>query len=255
MSTRLERAARASLDAAAARHEPVNIRYLTGFDSSNAALLVDPGGEATLYTDFRYIESAREVPGVEAVLTKRSLLADLGGRLKGTVQFEADVAAVRAVASTSSAGKARSSCRRPASSRRCARSRTRTRSTLIRRAARIADRAFEALTAETWVGRSERELAWRLRELLHAHGADDLAFDAIVASGPNGALPHATPTDEIVETRTLVTVDWGARLDGYCSDCTRTVVDRVAARAAASRPTTSACEAQKQRVRRDPRRA
>ena len=86
----------------------------------------------------------------------------------------------------------------------------------------IADRAFEALTAETWVGRSERELAWRLHELLHAHGADELSFESIVASGPNGALPHAHPTDTIVEKGTLVTVDWGARVDGYCCDCTRT---------------------------------
>ena len=67
------------------------------------------------------------------------------------------------------------------------------------RAARIADRGFEALTAETLVGRSEREIAWRLRELLHAHGADELSFDTIVASGPNGALPHAHPTDRIVD--------------------------------------------------------
>jgi Xaa-Pro aminopeptidase len=90
------------------------------------------------------------------------------------------------------------------------------------RAARIADRALEALTAETWVGRSERELAWRLRELCHAHGADDQAFDSIVASGTNGSLPHAHPTDQIIERGTLVTVDWGAKLQGFFSDCTRT---------------------------------
>ena len=90
------------------------------------------------------------------------------------------------------------------------------------RSAKIADRGLEALTAETWIGRSERELAWRLRELLHAHGADELSFDSIVASGENGARPHAHPTDKIVERGTLVTVDWGVRVDGYCSDCTRT---------------------------------
>src|SRR5207248_5737287 len=92
----------------------------------------------------------------------------------------------------------------------------------LRRAARIADRGLEALTAETWVGRAEREIAWRLRELLHAHGADEQAFDTIVASGPRGALPHAHPTDALIEKGTLVTVDWGVRVDGYNSDCTRT---------------------------------
>src|SRR5438094_10381881 len=69
----------------------VNIRYLTGFDASNAALLVEPRGTATLYTDFRYIESAREVAGVKAQQTKRALLVDLAERLEGRVAFEADV--------------------------------------------------------------------------------------------------------------------------------------------------------------------
>jgi Xaa-Pro aminopeptidase len=217
--SRLESLA-ARLDAPLLVTNLTNVRYLTGFDSSNAALLVEPGGGATLYTDFRYIESAREVPGVRAELVKRALLRDLGERLEGRIQFEADVlpylewerlaagkvepvptrgivAELRAVKDEEEVGK-------------------------LRRAARIADRALEALTAETWVGRSERELAWRLRELSHAHGADELAFDSIVAAGANGALPHAHPTDAIVERGVLVTVDWGARADGYCSDCTRT---------------------------------
>jgi Xaa-Pro aminopeptidase len=92
----------------------------------------------------------------------------------------------------------------------------------LRRAARIADRALEALTAETWVGKTERQVAWRLRELCHAHGADDRAFESIVASGPNGAHPHGRPTDRVIERRTLVTIDWGVQADGYYSDCTRT---------------------------------
>ena len=87
MSARLDALA-ASLQQPLLVTDLVNIAYLTGFDSSNAALLVRPGGEATLYTDFRYIDSAREVSGVEATLTKRSLLVELAGVLKGTVQFE-----------------------------------------------------------------------------------------------------------------------------------------------------------------------
>jgi Xaa-Pro aminopeptidase len=93
----------------------------------------------------------------------------------------------------------------------------------IRRAARAADHAFGALTAETWVGHTERELAWRLRTLLHAHGVDHLGFDTAILTGPNGAKPHAEPGDRLVEENTLVVVDWGARLDGYRSDCTRTL--------------------------------
>ena len=197
-----------------------NVRYLTGLDSSNAALLVRPGGEATLFTDFRYVESARAIDGVELEMTKRALMRDVGERLTGRVQFEADVlpyaewerlstgtaelvptsgivAAVRAIKDEEEVAK-------------------------LQKAARIADRALEALTAETWVGRSEKEVAWRLHELCHAHGADDIAFESIVASGPRGALPHGRPTDAIIERGTLVTIDWGAKVDGYYSDCTRT---------------------------------
>jgi Xaa-Pro aminopeptidase len=93
----------------------------------------------------------------------------------------------------------------------------------IARASRAAERAFEALSAETWIGRSERELAWRLRQLLHANGVDELSFETAIAAGPNGSRPHAEPSDAIVQARTLVVADWGARLGGYCSDCTRTV--------------------------------
>jgi Xaa-Pro aminopeptidase len=197
-----------------------NIFYLTGFDSSNAALVVGPRGSATLYTDFRYIEQARGIDGVDVQLAKRTLMQDVGGRLKGRVQFEADVLpyaewerlAAGAAKLLPTAGIV-DSFRAVKDADEVVK---------LSRAAKIADRGLEALTAETWIGRSERELAWRLRELLHAHGADELSFDSIVASGPNGAFPHAHPTDRIVEKGTLVTVDWGVRVDGYCSDCTRT---------------------------------
>src|SRR5882757_2968768 len=90
MSKRLDALA-AQLDTPLLVTNLVNVFYLTGFDSSNAALLVDPGGDATLFTDFRYAESARSVRDVDVQMTKRTMMADLGGRLKGQVQFEADV--------------------------------------------------------------------------------------------------------------------------------------------------------------------
>ena len=220
MSNRLDRL-RARLDERLLVTNLTNIRYLTGFDSSNAALLVAPDEEPVLYTDFRYVEDAQAVPGVHVELTKRALLHDLAARLNGRVQFEADalpwslaevlrggglelqpatglVEALRAVKDEDEIAK-------------------------IARAARAADRAFEALTAESWIGRTERELAWRLRQLLHAHGVDHLAFDTAVLAGPNGSKPHSSPGDRVIETNELVTVDWGARLDGYRSDCTRTL--------------------------------
>jgi Xaa-Pro aminopeptidase len=220
MSSRLETLV-SQLDAPLLVTNLVNVFYLCGFESSNAALLVDPKGGATLYTDFRYAESAREVDGVEVQIAKRTLLADLGGRLKGRVQFEADVLPYREWERLAAGGAKLVPTHGIVDAIRAVKDEQEV--AKLRKACRIGDRAFEALTAETVVGRTEKDVAWRLRELLHAHGADEQAFDAIVASGPRGALPHAHPTDKIIETRTLVTVDWGVRVDGYCSDCTRTV--------------------------------
>jgi Xaa-Pro aminopeptidase len=220
MTARIE-ALRARLEEPLLVTNLVNVLYLTGFDSSNAAVLVDPDGGTQLFTDFRYIAAADEIAGVEAVMVKRSLPRDLSTRLTGRIQFEADAlpfsqhevlgsgglelvpttGIVEALRAIKDAGEIER----------------------IRHSALAAERAFEALTAETWIGRSEKEIAWRLRQLLHAHGADELAFDMAIASGPNGARPHGGPTDHIVEARTLVVVDWGARIDGYCSDCTRTL--------------------------------
>ena len=75
---------------------------------------------------------------------------------------------------------------------------------------------------EPFVGRTERELAWRIEELFHEHGGDGLAFDTLVAAGPNGPSPHAEPGDTPIPAGTLVIVDAGCTIDGYCSDCTRT---------------------------------
>jgi Xaa-Pro aminopeptidase len=220
MTSRLQALAH-RLDAPLLVTSLVNVRYLTGFDSSNAAVLVTPGGEATLYTDFRYIEAAHEVDGVHVTLTRRSLLGDIAGELPQRLQFEAAALPYAQWQLLNGAGLDLEPTTGVVEELRSVKDEEELQA--IRRAARVADRAFEALTAETFVGRTEKELAWRLQELMHAHGADDMSFEPIVASGPNGARPHADPENRLVETRTLVVVDFGAKVDGYCSDCTRTV--------------------------------
>jgi Xaa-Pro aminopeptidase len=199
----------------------VNVQYLTGFESSNAALLVDPKGPVKLFTDGRYIEAAQAVPGVEAELGKRTLIHDLARKLRGRIAFEADVLPFSYAEALGSGAIDLVPVTGVVEQLRAVKDEDEI--TRIGRASRAAERAFEALTAETWIGRSERELAWRLRQLMHAHGVDHLSFETAVLTGPNGSHPHAEPGDTIVEIRSLVTVDWGARLDGYCSDCTRTL--------------------------------
>ena len=220
MSSRLERL-QASLKQRLLVTNLVNIRWLTGFETSNAALLVDPRGSAELFTDFRYIEAAGAISGVEAVLAPRSLMVDLAGRLRGKIGFEADVLPWSQVEVLGSGGLELVPVIGAVEALRAVKDADEI--GLVSRAARAAERAFEALTAETWMGRSERELAWRLRTLMHAHGVDHLSFDTAVLAGANGSKPHGEPDDTIIEHRMLVTVDWGARLDGYCSDCTRTL--------------------------------
>jgi Xaa-Pro aminopeptidase len=198
-----------------------NLEYLTGFASSNAALLVEHGRQAKLFTDFRYILDAEQVEGVRAELAERSLMTDLAGRLDGRVAFEADDLTHSEVQTLGSKGLELVPSTGIVEGLRAVKDEREIER--IRRSARAADHAFHALTAEAWVGHTERELAWRLRTLMHAHGVDHLSFDTAILSGPNGAKPHASPGDRLVEPKTLVVADWGARLDGYCSDCTRTL--------------------------------
>jgi Xaa-Pro aminopeptidase len=199
---------------------PVNVRYLTGFRSSNAVLVVDQE-RVRVFTDFRYAEAARALAGAELVQTARSLLADVGAAVApGPLGFEPGHLTFDRWQTLRDAGVELVPRAGQVEALRAVKSEEEVAG--IRHAAVVADRALEALAKEPFVGRSEKEIAWRLRELLHAHGADDVSFETIVASGPNGALPHARPTDRLVGRDELVTVDWGCLADGWCSDCTRT---------------------------------
>jgi Xaa-Pro aminopeptidase len=206
-----------------------NVRYLTGLSSSNAAVLVGPGGAATVYTDFRYAERARSVDSVDFVEVARDLVGSLGTLLAGRrVAFEAphvsydtyrrlSSAGVELVASGSQVGDIAEGhvedlrrIKEPGEV------------DAIRRAAAISDRVFAELARERFTGRTERELAWWIESAFHDAGAAGLAFSSIVAAGANGASPHAGPADRPIEAGTLVTIDIGCVVDGYCSDCTRT---------------------------------
>jgi Xaa-Pro aminopeptidase len=199
----------------------VNVRYLTGLSSSNAALLVYPGGDAILFTDFRYAQKAKAVEGVTFQQTARAVIGDIAGKLGGrTIWIEAHALTVasseilweRGVATVPQTGLVERlrAVKEPAELE------------ALRRAAAISDTVFAALAEERFTGRTERDLAWRVRELFHEHGSSELSFDSVVAAGENGASPHADVRDEPIPANTLVTVDAGCRIDGYASDCTRT---------------------------------
>ncbi len=90
-------------------------------------------------------------------------------------------------------------------------------------AMQISSDAFNEFITTIKAGMTEKEICAKLNYQLYKHGADSLAFDTIVASGTNGAHPHAVPSDRVVQKGELVTLDFGARVDGYCADITRTI--------------------------------
>ena len=197
----------------------VNVRYLVGFASSNAALLVEPDG-VRLFSDFRYAEAGRAVEGVEFVETKRSLVVALAELLEGRIGFEADVVSYTGWETLSGGGLDLVPRRGLVEALRAVKDDQEL--DAIRRAGKITSEAYERFAEESFIGRTERDLAWRLDELFHELGADAPAFETIVASGPNSAKPHARPSDRTVGAGETVVVDAGATVDGYCADCTRT---------------------------------
>ncbi len=87
----------------------------------------------------------------------------------------------------------------------------------------IADEAFQEVSAKLKPGMTEKQVAWELEKRMREKGADSVSFDTIVASGPNGALPHHQSTDRPIQKGEPIIIDMGAKYDGYCSDMTRTV--------------------------------
>jgi Xaa-Pro aminopeptidase len=210
---------RASLEEPLLVTNGVNVRYLVGFSSSNAALFVEPE-RVRLFSDFRYAEAARSVEGVEFVETKRSLVGALAELLEGTVGFEADAVSYASWEVLRAGGLELVPRRALVESLRAVKDESELEK--IRRAGEITSEAYARFAEESFVGRTERQLAWRLDELFHELGADAPAFETIVASGPNAAKPHARPSDRTLEAGETVVVDAGAMVDGYNADCTRT---------------------------------
>ena len=199
----------------------VNVRYLTGLSSSNAAVLVDSDGDATLFTDFRYAQKASSLEGIRFEQTARAVIGDLATRLAGqTIGIEAHVLTVASNEQLREGGVETIS--RTGIVERLRASKEPEELEAMRAAAAISDRVFGALAEEQFTGRTEVELAWRVRELFHEHGSSELSFDTIVAAAENGASPHADVRDVQIPANTLVTIDAGCRVDGYASDCTRT---------------------------------
>jgi Xaa-Pro aminopeptidase len=218
--TRLARLA-ADLEDALLVIGQANLRYLTGLSSSNAAALVEPGGNTTVFTDFRYAEAARGLESAEVVETRRDLFGELAERLSGErVAVESQHLSYADATRLQANGVELVSTWGVVEALRAVKDAPEV--DAIRRAAAISDDVFGALAAERFTGRSERDVSWWIERQLRERGAEALAFPVTVAAGANAARPHAEPAAEPISEGTLVIVDAGCRVDGYCSDCTRT---------------------------------
>ncbi|MDO8674351.1 MAG: aminopeptidase P family protein [Dehalococcoidia bacterium] len=207
-----------------------NRRYLSGFTGSAGSLLISED-RAILATDFRYIEQSQEqAPDFEVFRLDNSLtgcfallVKELGSKrmgfeagdltfatyqeLRQAVPLEelvlestdAVVERIRMVKDDVELG-------------------------FTMKAAGIADAAFAHATSLLKPGVTEIQIAWEIEKFMRENGAEAVSFDTIVVAGPRSALPHATPTDRGIREGEPIVIDFGARVQGYCSDCTRTLI-------------------------------
>src|SRR3954454_1276401 len=211
----------------------VNVRWLTGFTGSNGLALVGVGGDRSqrlFLTDFRYLTQSAEqldaawrreiapeiLPAATGFVgpadgaTVKLGFDDAAMSVKDHAQLAARVVEgvelvpagglVEDLRAIKDAGEQEK----------------------IRAAARLADAALTEVLGRGLVGRTERDVALDLEMTMRRAGAEAASFPPIVAAAGHSALPHAVPRDVAIPAGTLVTIDWGAQLDGYASDCTRT---------------------------------
>jgi Xaa-Pro aminopeptidase len=204
----------------------VNVRYLTGYTGSNGIALVGMHDLRCFVTDFRYgTQAEQQVEGFERRIGEQDLLDDAVaalpvGDLRLGIEdqhlsvrtFDRLREALPASVELVPAGGAIERLRERKDAGEVAR---------IRAAAELADTALQRTLEDGLAGRSERAVALALEQQMRRLGAERPSFDTIVAHGAHGALPHAVPRDVEIAADCLVTIDWGAQLDGYCSDCTR----------------------------------
>jgi Xaa-Pro aminopeptidase len=218
--------------------QPQNRRYLSGYTAEDTSiaesagyLLIPARSRPLLLTDFRFREQAeREARDFKVVLYRKGLLSLLAALLPKqgikNLAFEGQYflysAAIKLIGQMEKSGGQAFPTRGLVEDLRIVK--TVEEIELITRSVRLNEKVFRIIYREMRPGQREREIALRIEILMRQMGADGPSFPSIVASGPNGAMPHAVPTDKPIQEGEPIIVDMGCILDGYCSDMTRTVV-------------------------------
>jgi Xaa-Pro aminopeptidase len=198
---------------------------LTGF-SGTSGLAIVGSGERIFLTDFRYTARAeRELPpDFERVTAEGELLASAAERLHGRVGYDDSHTSVRILRKLEDLVAAGVELVAAGGLvERLRRIKDETELASIAEAARLADEVYEWIYERGVVGRTEREIMLAAHQRMRELGAEDPSFGAIVGAGANGAVPHHESSEREVRPGELLLIDMGAIVDGYCSDCTRTV--------------------------------
>lgn len=211
--------------------QPENRRYLSGFTGSTGWLLIS-ASNAFLAVDFRYVEQAKsEVPDFEVIHIKGDManwLPKLASDLRSKkVGFEADQTPFatyhqlcKAISNnhhqfqlipTTGLIESLRAIKEPEELE------------FITEAVKLADTTLDYAKSIIRPGATEKKIAWELEKFLREKGSETIPFDIIVASGPNSALPHARPSERVILEGEPVVIDMGARVNGYCSDLSRTL--------------------------------
>jgi len=218
--------------------QPENRRYLSGYTAtdlsiaeSSGVLLVPGRGTPILLTDSRYqLQAEKEAEDFEVVLLKGSLLGGLKtivGRLGiKTLAFESHYQLYAAAVKLLEFGRKQGIEMIPVEGmiEKLRLRKTEEEVKKIKRAVRLNEEVFQEIFAHLAPGQTERLVAREIESTMMRKGAEEPAFPTIVAAGPNAALPHAVPTDRAINEGETIIIDMGLKLDGYCSDMTRTVV-------------------------------
>ncbi len=218
--------------------QPENRRYISGYTGhdvsiaeSSGVLLVPATGRPFLFTDSRYLLQAEaEAAEFQVELYSKGLLALLKKKLPllsvKRLGFESHYLLHATAAKLSSLADKLGIELMPLSDViegfRVKKSAEEIEK--IRQAVQLNEEVFQKVFKELRPGQTERQVALKIETLMRKKGADGPSFDTIVAAGPNGALPHAVPTNRPIQEGEPVIIDMGLKINGYCSDMTRTVV-------------------------------
>ncbi|WP_151734331.1 M24 family metallopeptidase [Paenibacillus tengchongensis] len=205
----------------------INRRYLSGFTGSSGYVLVT-GDESYLLTDFRYMTQApQQAKGLKVVEHAAKFIDSVRELLPVSsnlrIGFEQDDVTFSAYTAYAEAlqpavlvpvSKAVENIRMFKDEEELA---------VMQRAADLADKTFRHILNVVKPGMTERDVDLEMEFFMRSHGATASSFDTIVASGERSAMPHGVASDRVIQGNELITFDFGALLDGYCSDLTRTI--------------------------------